>query len=85
MASEVDKDGISVFDGGVISKVAGEILFDIVLRSLFAEKHTDLVTRYVKIVGEEVLDTICVVDGGLEIPDVAGLVFVDSNDESENA
>ncbi len=85
MTGEVDKDGVSVLDGRVISEVTRKIVFDIVLRSLFAEKHADLVARNVEIVGQEVLDTVRIVDGSLEVPYVARLVFVDSNDESENA
>ena len=74
-----------MLDSRIISKVVGELVFDIMLRSLFAEKHADLVARNVEIVGKEVLDTVRVVDASFEIPDVTGLVFVDTDDKSKNS
>ncbi len=78
VSGKVDEDGIIPVDVNVVHEVRHESVFNRPLRRLAVGQQLDLVTGNVEVMREPLSDALGVIDAGLEVPDVAGLVFVNT-------
>ena len=78
MPGEVNEDGVILFDVGIVDEVRHEDVLNRSLSRLAVGQQTDLVARNVKVVGKPLFDALRIVDAGLEIPDVAGFIIVNT-------
>jgi hypothetical protein len=84
VASKVNDDGIAWQDGRIVDEVRHEGIFDGSFRGLAIQEHADMVARDMEIVHEPAFDFARVVDTRRQIPDLAGFVLVDPDNEGEN-
>ena len=78
MAGEIDEHGVTLLDDRVVDEMVHEFVFNATLRRLAVGQKADLLSGNVEVVRKPTFDRLCVIDTRLVVPDVAGLVLVDS-------
>lgn len=78
VAGEVNEDGVTLVDVGIIDEVRHEVILDGPLGRLAVREEAYLISGNIEVVCQPPLDTLSIIDAGLEIPDVAGLIFINS-------
>ena len=84
MASEVDNNGIACRDGGIVDKMRHESIFDAAFCGLGIREHADVVAGDVEIIYEPAPHFEGIIDTRRQIPNFAGFILVNSDDESKN-
>jgi hypothetical protein len=84
VASKVNDNGIARHDGGVVDKMGHKCIFDSALCSLAICEHADVVAGDVEIIHEPALHFEGVIDARRQIPNLAGFILVNSDNEGEN-
>jgi hypothetical protein len=84
VAGKVDDDGIAWEDGGIVDEVRHECILNGGFRGPAIQEHADTVARNMEIVHEPAPHFERVIDTGRQIPDLAGFVLVDPDNEGEN-
>jgi hypothetical protein len=84
VASKVNNNGIASHDGGIVDKMRHECIFDGALRGLAIYEHANVVAGDVKIIHEPALYFEGVVDTRRQIPNLAGFILVNPDNEGEN-
>jgi hypothetical protein len=79
VARKVEEHRIAGLNSLVVQKVAGEGRLDILLGRLAVQKHANLILRNLEVIREPSANAFGVVSTGFEVPNVAGLVHVYSN------
>jgi len=84
VASKVNDDGIACEDGGIVDEVRHDCIFNGGFCGLAIQKHADMVARNMEVVHQPAPYFVCVIDTRRQIPDLAGFVLVNPDDEGEN-
>ena len=84
MASEVNNDGIACHDRGIVDKMRHESIFDGALSGLAIGERADVVAGDVEIIDEPVPHFEGVIDTRRQIPNFAGFILVNPDNESKN-
>jgi len=84
VAGEVNDDGVAWQDGGIVDEVRHECILNGGFCSLAIQEHANTVARNMEIGHEPAPNFERVIDTGRQIPDLAGFVLVDPDNEGEN-
>jgi hypothetical protein len=84
VASEVNDNGVARHDGGIVDKMRHECIFDGALCGLAICEHADVVARDVEIIHEPPPHFEGVIDTRRQIPNLAGFILVNPDNEGEN-
>jgi len=84
VASEVNDNGIACHDRGIVDKMRHECIFDSAFRGLAVGEHADVVAGDVEIIHEPAPHFEGIIDTRRQIPNFAGFVLVNPNNESVN-
>lgn len=83
MSCKIEENGVPALDEGVVDEMLHEAIFNISLSSLLVRQQTNLISRDVQIVRQPSFDALSIIDASLKVPDVPGLILINSNNESE--
>jgi hypothetical protein len=84
LTSEVNNNGIACHDGGIVDKMRHESIFDGAFCGLAIGEHADVVAGDVEIIQEPAPHFEGVIDTRRQIPNFAGFILVNPDNESEN-
>jgi hypothetical protein len=84
VAGKVNDNGIAGRDGGIVDKMRHESIFNGALCGLVIYEHADVVAGDVEIIHEPAPHFEGVIDTRRQIPDLAGFILINPDNEGEN-